>query len=225
MAELVYLDIARAPYEPTVRLQRRLLEEVKAVQEELAYLIFVEHDPPVITVGRGTRGDHIRASRERLAHEGVEVCETNRGGDVTYHGPGQIVGYPILRLDLHGRDVHRYLRDLEEVLIRTLARFGVAGGRTEGQTGVWVGQEKIAAIGVAVSRWVTWHGFALNVSTNLAHFGLIVPCGITDKGVTSLSRLLGRPVGVAEVKPVLVECMTEVFGFTGARAGSIEPRP
>ena len=219
MAELVYLDIGRAPYEPTVRLQQRLVEEVKAAADERAYLVFVEHDPPVITVGRGTRGDHIRASRERLAHEGVEVCETARGGDVTYHGPGQIVGYPILRLDLHGRDVHRYMRDLEKVLIRTLARFGVTGGRAAGQTGVWVASEKIAAIGVAVRRWVTWHGFALNVSTNLAHFGLIVPCGITDKGVTSLAQLLGRPVGVAEVKPVIVECMAEVFGFTGARAG------
>jgi lipoyl(octanoyl) transferase len=219
MAELVYLDIGRAPYEPTVRLQQRLLEEVKAAEDERAYLIFVEHDPPVITLGRGTRGDHVRASRERLAREGIEICETARGGDVTYHGPGQIVGYPILRLDLHGRDVHRYMRDLEEVLIRTLARFGVEGGRAEGQTGVWVGNEKIAAIGVAVRRWVTWHGFALNVATNLAHFGLIVPCGITDKGVTSLARLLGRPVGVAEVKPALVEYMAEVFGFTGARAG------
>jgi lipoyl(octanoyl) transferase len=221
MAELVYLDIGRAPYEPTVRLQQRLLEEVKAAEDERAYLIFVEHDPPVITLGRGTRGDHVRASRERLAREGIEVCETARGGDVTYHGPGQIVGYPILRLDLHGRDVHRYMRDLEEVLIRTLARFGVEGGRAEGQTGVWVGNEKIAAIGVAVRRWVTWHGFALNVATNLAHFGLIVPCGITGKGVTSLARLLGRPVGVAEVKPALVEYMAEVFGFTGARAGDV----
>jgi len=196
-----------------------LLEKVKAAADERAYLILVEHDPPVITVGRGTRGDNIRASQERLAHEGVEVCETARGGDVTYHGLGQIVGYPILRLDLHGRDVHRYMRDLEKVLIRTLARFGVTGGRAAGQTGVWVASEKIAAIGVAVRRWVTWHGFALNVSTNLSHFGLIVPCGITDKGVTSLAQLLGRPVGVAEVKPVIVECMAEVFGFTGARAG------
>jgi lipoate-protein ligase B len=129
------------------------------------------------------------------------------------------VGYPILRLDLHGRDVHRYLRDLEEVLIRLLARFGIEGGRSPGQTGVWVGPEKVAAIGVAIRRWVTWHGFALNVCPNLRHFNLIVPCGIPGKGVTSLEKLLGRPVEVAEVKAPLVECLLDVFGFAAARAG------
>jgi len=217
MAELICLDIGRAAYEPTVCLQRRLLEEVKAAPEERAYLVLVEHDPPVITLGRGSRAAHVTASRDRLAREGVEVHESSRGGDVTYHGPGQIVGYPILRLDLHGRDVHRYLRDLEDVVIRCLARFGVTGVRSPGQTGVWVAGEKVAAVGVAVSRWVTWHGFALNVSPNLSHFGLIVPCGIRDKGVTSLARLLGRPVTVAEVKRGVVESMCDVFGFSGAK--------
>jgi len=217
MPELIYLDIGRAAYEPTVRLQKRLVDEVKASEAERAYLVLVEHDPPVITLGRGARDAHIVASRERLAREGVQVHESSRGGDVTYHGPGQVVGYPILRLDLHGRDVHRYLRDLEEVLIRVLARYGLEGRRSEGLTGVWVGQEKIAAIGVAVRRWVTYHGFALNVATDLSHFDLIVPCGIRGKGVTSLSRLLGRPVTVAEVKPAVVECVVEVFGFDGVR--------
>ncbi len=222
MAELEYFDIGRAAYGPTVRLQQRLVEEVKSDGEERACLVLVEHDPPVITLGRGARqGDHIAVSRERLARECIEVHESSRGGDVTYHGPGQIVGYPILRLDLHGRDIHRYLRDLEEVLIRVLARVGVEGRRSAGLTGVWVGDEKIAAIGVAVTRWVTYHGFALNVSPNLAHFGLIVPCGIRDKGVTSLARLLGRPVAVAETKPLLVECIVGVFGFDGARAGEV----
>ncbi|MBE3099782.1 MAG: lipoyl(octanoyl) transferase LipB [Planctomycetes bacterium] len=226
MPELIYLDIGRAAYEPTVRLQRRLVDEVKASEAERAYLVLVEHDPPVITLGRGARDAHIVASRERLAQEGVQVHESSRGGDVTYHGPGQVVGYPVLRLDLHGRDVHRYLRDLEEVLIRVLARYGLEGRRSEGLTGVWVGQEKIAAIGVAVRRWVTYHGFALNVATDLSHFDLIVPCGIRGKGVTSLTRLLGRPVTVAEVKPAVVECVVEVFGFDDARAGEvpIEPR-
>jgi lipoate-protein ligase B len=218
MAELEYLDIGRAAYGPTVLLQERLVEEVKSAPEERACLVLVEHDPPVITLGRGARqGDHITVSRERLAREGIEVHESSRGGDVTWHGPGQIVGYPILRLDLHGRDIHRYLRDLEEVLIRVLGRFGIEGRRSAGLTGVWVGDEKIAAIGVAVRRWVTYHGFALNVSPDLLHFGLIVPCGIRDKGVTSLARLLGRPVAVAETKPILVECMVEVFGFDGFR--------
>jgi len=226
MPELIYLDIGRAAYEPTVRLQKRLVDEVKASEAERAYLVLVEHDPPVITLGRGARDTHIVASRERLAREGVQVHESSRGGDVTYHGPGQVVGYPVLRLDLHGRDVHRYLRDLEEVLIRLLARYGLEGRRSEGLTGVWVGQEKIAAIGVAVRRWVTYHGFALNVATNLSHFDLIVPCGIRGKGVTSLSRLLGRPVTVAETRPLVVECVAEVFGFDGVRASDvpIEPR-
>ena len=158
-----------------------------------------------------------------LASEGVEVHESGRGGDVTYHGPGQLVGYPIIRLDLHGRDVHRYLRDLEEVLIRVLARFGIEGTRAEGMTGVWVGAEKVAAIGVAISRWVTWHGVAINVDTNLDRFDLIVPCGIRGRRVTSLGRLLGRQITVAEVKPHLVECMVDVFGFDGARPGDVPP--
>ena len=219
MAELVTLDVGRAAYGPTLRLQERLRREVHAAPEERAYLVLVEHDPPVITLGRGADAAHVVAPRDRLAREGVEIHETQRGGDVTYHGPGQIVGYPILRLDLHGRDVHRYLRDLEETLIRLLARFGIQGERVRGMTGVWVGREKVAAIGVAISRWVTWHGFALNVDPDLAHFGLIVPCGLQGMGVTSLARLLGRAITVAEVKGPLVECLVEVFGFDGARAG------
>jgi lipoate-protein ligase B len=219
MAELVTLDVGRAAYGPTLRLQERLRREVRGAPEERAYLVLVEHDPPVITLGRGADAAHVVAPRERLAREGVEVHETQRGGDVTYHGPGQIVGYPILRLDLHGHDVHRYLRDLEETLIRLLARFGIQGERARGMTGVWVGREKVAAIGVAISRWVTWHGFAMNVDPDLAHFGLIVPCGLQGMGVTSLARLLGRPITVAEVKGPLVECLVAVFGFDGARAG------
>jgi len=223
MAELVTLDLGRAAYEPALRLQERLREEVKAAPQERAYLILVEHDPPVITLGRGADAAHVTASREHLASEGVEVHESVRGGGVTYHGPGQLVAYPIIRLDLHGRDVHRYLRDLEEVLIRVLARFGIEGTRAEGMTGVWVGAEKVAAIGVAIRRWVTWHGVAINVDTNLDRFDLIVPCGIRGRRVTSLGRLLGRPITVAEVKPHLVECMVDVFGFDGARPGDVPP--
>ena len=221
MAELVTLDVGRAAYEPTLRLQERLVRRVKAASDERAYLVLVEHDPAVITLGRSTRGPHVLASADRLRAEGIEVHESGRGGDVTYHGPGQVVGYPVLRLVLHGRDVRRYLRDLEEALIRTLARFGLEGERAEGLTGVWVGGGKVAAIGVAVTRWVTYHGFALNVSTDLERFGLIVPCGIRDRGVTSLERLLGREVPVAEVKGPLVECLVEVFGFDGARESSV----
>jgi len=219
--ELVCLDVGRAAYEPTLRLQMRLVDEVKAAAEEQAYVVLVEHEPPVITLGRGAKVEHLVASRERLRQEGIEIHESSRGGDVTYHGPGQLVGYPILRLDRHGRDVHRYLRDLEEVLIRTLARFGVAGERAPGMTGVWVGGEKVAAIGVAVRRWVTYHGFALNVGVNLEHFGLIVPCGLHGKRVTSLNRLLGRAVSIDEVKAHVLECTAEVFGFSGVRAGTV----
>jgi len=223
MADLIFLDVGRAAYGPTLRLQERLVAEVKASGPERAYLVLVEHSPPVITLGRGADAANVVAPPAVLEAEGVEIHKASRGGDVTYHGPGQLVGYPILRLDLHGRDVHRYLRDLEEVLIRLLARFGVEAGRSEGQTGVWVGRRKVAAIGVAIRRWVTYHGFALNVCPDLGHFGLIVPCGIRGKGVTSLEKLLGRPVSVAEVKAPLVECMVEVFGFAGARAGEASP--
>ena len=224
MADLVTLDLGRAPYGPTVRLQQRLHAEVRQAHQERAYLVLVEHDPPVITLGRGADEAHVTASRERLEADGVEVHPSARGGDVTCHGPGQLVAYPILRLDLHGRDVRGYLRDLEEVLIRVLARFGLQGDRAEGMTGVWVGREKIAAIGVAIRRWVTWHGIALNVAAHLDHFRLIVPCGIPNRGVTSLARALGREVSVAAVKPHLVECMVEVFGFDAAREGEA-PEP
>lgn len=213
MAELTTIDVGRQAYAETLALQHRLLAEVQGSEAELARLILVEHDPPVITMGRARGRDNIVATPQQLAGEGVEIHQTTRGGDVTYHGPGQLVGYPIVRVDLHGRDVHRYLRDLEEALIRLLGRFGIDGGRREGLTGIWVGDEKIAAIGVAFSRWVSYHGFALNVAPDLSHFGLIVPCGITDKGVTSMAAVLGRDVDVAEVKAPLVECLTDVFGF------------
>ena len=221
MADLVTLDLGRAPYGPTSRLQERLREEVRTADRERACLVLVEHDPPVITLGRGADEAHVTASRERIRAMGVEVHESARGGDVTWHGPGQLVGYPILRLDLHGRDVRRYLRDLEEVLIRLLARYGLEGRRAEGMTGVWLGREKVAAIGVAIRRWVTWHGIAVNVADCLDAFDLIVPCGIRDYGVTSLAKALAREVSVAEVKPHLVECMVEVFGFDAARAGDV----
>jgi len=221
MADLVTLDLGRAPYGPTVDLQKRLHAEVREAEDERAYLLLVEHDPPVITLGRGADEANVTASRDRLEAEGVEVHPAGRGGDVTYHGPGQLVAYPILRLDLHGRDVRGYLRNLEDLLLRVLSRFGLEGSRAEGMTGVWLGNEKVAAIGVAIRRWVTWHGIALNVSTHLDHFNLIVPCGIRERGVTSLSRALGRGVTVEEVKPHLVECMVEVFGFDAARPGEV----
>ncbi len=213
MSKLIYSDLGRKSYESALVIQRRLLEEVKADENSPAYLLLLEHDPPVITLGRSAESEHLLASPERLEREGVEVHKSARGGDVTYHGPGQLVGYPIMQVASRGRSVHGYVRDLEEVLIRLLGRFGLKGRRRKGLTGVWVGDEKIAAIGVAVSRWVAWHGFALNVSTDLSHFDFIVPCGIDGCKVTSMEKLLASEVSIQEVKQQLVECLVEVFGF------------
>jgi lipoyl(octanoyl) transferase len=210
--EILIRRLGVVPYEDGLELQRALVERRKA-DEIPDQLLLLEH-PPVITLGVRTRHDrsHVVASPETLEEQGVEVFESGRGGDVTYHGPGQLVGYPILDLRPDRCDVHRYVRDLEEVLIRAAAAFGITAGRSSGLTGAWVGDEKLAAIGVRIARWITSHGFALNVSTNLAHFGLIVPCGITDKGVTSLEQLLGRRVAMAAAEDAVVEAFCTVFG-------------
>lgn len=173
-------------------------------------LLLLEH-PHVFTLGRGADSSNILADTEQLQTNSVDVHETGRGGDVTYHGPGQLVGYPIINLKPDRCDVHRYVRDLEEVLIRTVAEFGVNGTRIKGLTGVWVGNEKIAAIGVRIARWITSHGFALNVNTDLDYFKMIVPCGITDKGVTSLSRLFGRSIDLRDIVPVVGFHFGQVF--------------
>jgi lipoyl(octanoyl) transferase len=178
-------------------------------------LLLLQH-PHVLTLGVRNDGGrrHILASEDQLAARGVEIHESGRGGDVTYHGPGQVVGYPIVDLRPDRCDVHRYVRDLEEVLIRTAADFGVVAERVEGLTGAWVGREKLAAIGVRISRWVTSHGFAFNVTTDLTYFDLIVPCGIADRGVTSLERLLGRQLDSYVVEGRLVSNFCEVFART-----------
>jgi lipoyl(octanoyl) transferase len=193
-----------------------LAEQATLVTERQAgriddLLLFVEH-PPVVTLGvrRGGRA-HIVASPAALRSAGIEVFETGRGGDVTYHGPGQIVGYPILDLKPDRCDVHRYVRDLEEVLIRAVRDFGVDAGRVAGLTGVWVQGQKLAAIGVRLSRWVTSHGFAMNLTTDLHAFELIVPCGISDRGVTSLQRL-GCTAGRVEVEDAISRHFLDVFG-------------
>ena len=206
--------LGRVPYTEALALQRALVEERRAGRIGDT-LLLLEH-PHVLTLGvRGDGGrSHILATDEALASRGIEVHETGRGGDITYHGPGQIVGYPIVDLDPDRRDVHRYVRDLETVLMRTAADYGIQAERVEGLTGVWVGEEKLAAIGVRIARWITSHGFALNVSTDLDHFNLIVPCGIADRGVTSLTRLLGRSVDMAEVEFRIIEHFANVFGLS-----------
>jgi lipoyl(octanoyl) transferase len=198
MTMLEVRRLGRVPYQEALALQGRLVEERRAGQIPDT-LLLLEH-PHVLTVGvrQGGRAN-ILASDDRLAALGVEVAEAGRGGDVTYHGPGQTVGYPILDLRPDRQDVHRYVRDLEEVQIRVCADFDIAAKRMPGLTGVWVenpsrGSEKVAAIGVRISRWITSHGFALNVNVDLDYFDLIVPCGIRDHGVTSLQRIKGSRV-------------------------------
>ena len=198
-------------YSDALAMQRALVEDRQAGRIG-DLLVFVEH-PHVLTLGvRGDGGrSHILAAPDLLAARGVDVHETGRGGDITYHGPGQIVGYPILDLKPDRCDVHRYVRDLEDVLIRTAADYGVDAHRIDGLTGVWVGDQKLAAIGVRIARWVTSHGFAFNVSTDLGYFELIVPCGIADRGVTSLHRVLGRAVDNREVEDRIAVNFGRVF--------------
>lgn len=204
--------LGRVGYREALELQGRIME---ARQERRIpdTLLLLEH-PHTLTFGSRQRPEHLLVSPEELAHRGVGLYPTRRGGDITYHGPGQIVGYPIVELKLPGRGVHWYVRGLEEVLIRTLASYGIEGERSPGQTGVWVGREKIAAIGVEVKRWVTRHGFALNVTTDLTYFDLIVPCGIPDKGVTSMERLSGRAPDQVEVEDEILRRFVEVFGYS-----------
>lgn len=210
--------LGRVDYARGLELQAELVEERRSNRIGDT-LLLLEH-PPVITLGVKTRQGpkHIIASEEELAREGVTVHETGRGGDVTYHGPGQLVGYPIIDLKPDRCDVHVYVRDLEEVLIRAIAEFGIVGTRVKGLSGVWVGEpgreKKIAAIGVRISRWITSHGFALNVATDLRHFRLIVPCGIADRGVTSIEQELGREVSMSAVEDAVTNAFTQVFART-----------
>jgi lipoyl(octanoyl) transferase len=201
--------MGRVAYARGLELQAELVGERQAgrIPDQL---LLLEHDP-VFTLGRNARQENVLLSVEALRERGFEVFETGRGGDVTYHGPGQVVGYPILDLSPDRRDVHRYVRDLEEVMIRACADYGLAAGRIAGLTGTWLDREKIGAIGVRIARWVTSHGFAFNVGTDLAAFDLIVPCGIRGHGVTSLERRLGHPVPIAEAMDRLTSHFAAVF--------------
>lgn len=215
MAKALQIDLGLIPYAEAYALQKKIVaaRKIDAIED---VLLFCEH-PHVITQGRNGKREHLLASESVLRQKGVEFFETSRGGDVTYHGPGQIVAYPILNLGAIRRDVVWYVRQLEEAMIRATAEFGIEAGREAGKTGVWVGEgkslEKLAAIGVHISRWVTSHGLAYNVSTDLRNFELIVPCGIADRKATSLEKLLGRRVDLAEVQPKLAKHLGEVFGF------------
>ncbi len=202
------VDIKTRYYSPQQKLKK---------DSTINYLLFVEH-PPVYTLGKTGHEENVLLNENELQERGILFVKTNRGGDITFHGPEQIVGYPILDLEKFGTDIGKYLRNLEEIIIRTLADYSVTGERSNGETGVWlepgnVGKErKIAAFGVRCSRWITMHGFAFNVNTNLQYFEGIVPCGIKNKQVTSLSRELGRDIELSEVKEKIKIHFEEVFG-------------
>lgn len=234
MNEVDLYDLGHAPYHPVwdlqTAIQQRLVEEKlmrrkREADEELPekshdVLLFVEH-PHVYTLGKSGNKAHLLKGMAELSDIEAEFVEIDRGGDITYHGPGQIVGYPIFDMDHHFTDIHRYLRYLEEIVIRTCADFGIEAGRIEGLTGVWVGNEKICAMGIKCSRWVTKHGFALNVNTDLSYFNHIVPCGITDKRVTSLQKLVGREIKPDKVKKLLVTHFEEVFDIRISRVHTL----
>ena len=222
MRDLRVEHLGMMSYADGLEIQRARVEERKAgvIPDTL---LLLQH-PHVITIGvRKGGSSNIIATPERLRELGVEVFETGRGGDVTYHGPGQLVGYPILDLRPDRQDVHRYVRDLEEVMIRVCGEFALRAGRVAGLTGAWVGADKIGAIGVRISRWITSHGFAFNVNTDLRYFNLIVPCGIADRGVTSLSRLTGTNHAMPYVEGLFIRHFLDVFErrLTGGEAARV----
>jgi len=220
--EMLLLNLGLEPYNQALELQHRLVAARREGRIE-DVLILLEH-PPVITLGRRGDESNIVASRELLAQLGIEVHRVERGGDVTYHGPGQLVGYPILDLGRHRKDVGWYMHSLEEVLIRALSDFGVEADRQEGRIGVWIGEKNIAALGARIEEWITYHGFALNVSPDLSHFDLIIPCGYRGVGVTSMEEALGGRPEMGEVRQMVVARFGEVFGATLREMGEEEIR-
>lgn len=209
--KLNILQPGRLDYKEALDLQEKMMLQ-RQHNEIPDTLILLEH-PPVLTLGRRGEYENILLSKDVLEAQGVKIYEVSRGGDVTYHGPGQIVGYPIMDLTHMGKDVKEYVYKIEEVFIRLLLNeFGIKADRDEKKyTGVWVGNEKITAIGIAVKRWITMHGFAFNVNTDLSHFHWINPCGITDKGVTSVQKLLGKEMDFAKMNELVIKYFCEVF--------------
>ncbi len=224
--EVTFKDLFLMEYGEAWKYQEELLLQNTSIKSDAAknntiaetahHLLFCEH-PPVFTLGKSGKEEHVLISKEELLKRNIGYYPTNRGGDITFHGPGQIVGYPILDLEKFYRDIGKYLRALEEVIILTLAHYGISGERSQGETGVWIDAKikikarKICAMGVRCSRWVTMHGFALNVNTDLSYFSSIVPCGIPDKQVTSLSKELGADLDMGEVKNIIKTNFENVF--------------
>jgi lipoate-protein ligase B len=207
---LIY-DLGTISYEDALQVQKRLIDIVS--QGLFDVLLLLEH-PPCLTIGRFRGEEDIIAAPETLTGEGISIFHTNRGGGVTYHGPGQLVGYPILNLMKNKLGVSRYIWKLEEVVLKTLLSSGIHGGRVSGHPGVWVGEEKLCSIGLRIVQGITMHGFALNVNPNLHHFEFIHPCGLTDKKITSISRLMGYEVTVDDIKESLLKAFSQVFHFS-----------
>ncbi|MCY3986484.1 MAG: lipoyl(octanoyl) transferase LipB [Candidatus Dadabacteria bacterium] len=213
MNTLDIYNLGTVPYEKALKYQENLLS--KRIAEEIPdSLILLEH-PPTITTGRKGNTEHLLVREEYLKKHGVSFVHSSRGGDITFHGPGQIVGYPILNLKDHGMDIRRHMRTIEEMIINTLGDFGIEGRRIDGVTGVWVKRSKIASIGIAIRKWVTYHGFALNASTNLDYFDLILSCGITDVRITSMENWLGnnKSVKMDDITQSVIRNFMGVFGF------------
>lgn len=217
--ELVVEWLGRRPYGEVLEMQRAIAaERIAGTRPDT--LLLVEHEP-VVTLGRSTKREHLLLSEKALAARGVELFDIERGGDVTFHGPGQLVGYPIFDLQQHRQDLHWYLRQLEQVLIDTLAVYDVKGGRVDKYTGVWVDDRKIASIGVHARSWVTWHGFALNVSTDLSYFDLMVPCGIGGVTMTSLVREANRPISLDAVSRQVIAAFADAFDLRPSTPASV----
>ena len=214
MRQGLVVDLGRMPYRPAWELQRRVSQAVS--EEKIPDTVLLVEHTPVYTLGRAAHGQFTNLVWDdaTLLAEGIELVEVDRGGDITYHGPGQLVGYPIVHLGAYDNDLHRYLRLLEEAIIMALGLCGIDAIRVPPHTGVWVGDEKIAAIGVKASRGITQHGFALNIHPDLDHFRGIIPCGIRDKGVTSMQALLPTPQTLAAMKPLVVQCLGQVLNLT-----------
>ncbi len=235
MQEILYADLGSSDYKQTWDFQEQLLQQIMQLKLEGRnqgfgdhaptphYLLFCEH-PHVFTLGKSGKPEHLLSNEQQLKNAHATYYKINRGGDITYHGPGQVVGYPILNLDLFFNDIHRYMRFLEEVIIRTLNEYGIVGSRIEKLTGVWIdagkpSARKICAFGVRCSRWITMHGWALNVNTQLDYFNHIVPCGISDKAVTSMEKELGKNMNLNEVKSILLKHFSEVFNASIKNVG------
>jgi len=219
-------ELGLLPYSQAWELQEEYFSNTIAIKKQNRnshdpiltqnHMLIVEH-PPVFTLGKSGKMEHLLINEEILKAKGIDFIKTNRGGDITFHGPGQLVGYPILDLDNFFTDIHKYLRCLEEMIIKTLSDFGLNGARSDGETGVWLDLDtsfarKICAMGVRASRWVTMHGFALNINTDLSYFDYIIPCGIKGKAVTSIAKELKHEVDTTEVKAAILKHFSEIFG-------------